>query len=526
MPEEIAPSIPAMAQRSAERWGKATAIVDGAARLTFTDVADEMLRVACGLVAAGVEPGDRVAVWAPNSASFVTAALGIQAAGAWLVPLNTRLRGEEAAYILGKVGARALFTVDGFLGADYEGMLRAADPASPALATVVRLPAPGERTHAGWEEFLDRGAAIPAAAVQARIDAIGPDDVCDVMFTSGTTGLPKGVLLRHGASLWGFGVYNDSYGLTEGSRHLVMTPFFHCFGYKAGWMIGLANGATTYPLAVFDPVDAMRTIAAEGITHMPGPPTMFTAMLDHPDRERYDLSTLDTSLISAATVPPALLERVRVELGIGHLVAGYGLTEAHAMVSVSQPGDRLELVSTTSGRVLDILDVRLVDDEGNDVAPGEEGELLLRGPMVMTGYYDDEAATAEAIVDGWLHTGDVARLSPDRYLTITDRKKDIYIMGGFNVAPAEVERVLLELDGIGQVAVVGEPDAHFGEVGVAFVVRSPEPPGALIGEDDVIAHAREHLANYKVPRRVVFLDEFPLNATGKVLKHELRAQLR
>lgn len=524
MRDEIAPSIPAMAQRSAARWGSAPAIVDGDARLTFTDVADEMVRVARALVAAGVEPGDRVAVWAPNSASFVTAALGIQAAGAWLVPLNTRLRGEEAAYILGKVDARVLFTVDQFLGTDYEGMLRAADPASPALGTVVRLPAPGERTNAAWEAFLHTGTETPPAVVQARIDALGPDDVCDVMFTSGTTGLPKGVMLRHGASLLGFAVYNESYWLAEGSRHLVITPFFHCFGYKAGWMIGLANGATTYPLAVFDPVDAMRTIAAEGITHMPGPPTMFTAMLDHPERERYDLSTLDTSLISAATVPPALLDRVREELGIGHLVAGYGLTEAHAMVSVSQPGDSIELVCTTSGRVLDILDVRLVDDDGRDVAPGEEGELLLRGPMVMTGYYDDDAATAEAVVDGWLHTGDVARLSADRYLTITDRKKDIYIMGGFNVAPAEVERVLLLLEGVAQVAVIGEPDEHFGEVGVAFVVRSTDGPGAAIGEDDVIAHAREHLANYKVPRRVVFVDAFPLNATGKVLKHELRAQ--
>ncbi len=512
-------SIPAMAQSSAARWGDAAAVVDGATRLSFADVADEMLRVARALAAVGVGPGDRVAIWAPNSASFITAALGIQAAGAWLVPLNTRFRGEEAAYILGKVDARVLFSVEGFLGTDYEGMLRAADPELRALERVVHLPGPGERTTLEWEAFLTTGDATPAGEVQARIDALGPDDVCDVIFTSGTTGLPKGVMLRHGPSLWGFGIYNETYGLVEGTRQLVITPFFHCFGYKAGWMIGLMYGARTYPLATFDPVEAMRVISEAGITHMPGSPTMFSAILDHPDRGQHDLSTLGTSLISAATVPARLLDRVRHELGVERTLTGYGLTENHALVSVSLPDDSVERVSTTSGRVLDGLEVRVVDDEGNDVVTGESGELLVSGPLLMSGYYEDEPATAATVVDGWLHTGDVVRLSSDRYLTITDRKKDIYIMGGFNVAPAEVERVLLDLDGVAQVAVVGVPDEHFGQVGVAFVVPSP---GAALTGDDVITHAREHLANYKVPRRVELLKELPLNATGKVLKHVLR----
>ena len=242
-------SIPAMALASAERWGDAPAIIDGDQVLSFDDVRDEMLQVATALILRGVTPGARVAVWAPNCARFVSAALGIQAAGAWMVPLNTRLRGEEAAYMLNKVGAHALFTVEGFLDTDYDMMLRAADPTVTALRHVIHLPGPKEPPTEEWRAFLGDASGVSGSEVQRRIGALGPDDVCDVMFTSGTTGRPKGVLLRHGASLLGFARYNESYGLREGSRHLVITPFFHCFGYKAGWMISLHNGAVTYPLA-------------------------------------------------------------------------------------------------------------------------------------------------------------------------------------------------------------------------------------------------------------------------------------
>ena len=267
----------------------------------------------------------------------------------------------------------------------------------------------------------------------------------------------------------------------------------------------------------------MKTIERERITHMPGSPTMFTAILDHPERTEFDLSSLDTTLVSAAAVSAHLIHRVRGDLGVQHTPAGYGLTENHALVSVSRPGDSVEVVATTSGRILDEIYARVVDDDGDDVPEGEQGELLVRGPLVMSGYYDDPEATAAVIQEGWLHTGDVVKMTGDRYISITDRKKDIYITGGFNVAPAEVERVLGEMDGISQVAVVGVPDERLGEVGVAFVVPVP---GVVLTGGDVIAYARQRLANYKVPQRVELPSVLPENATGKVLKDVLRKRVR
>jgi acyl-CoA synthetase (AMP-forming)/AMP-acid ligase II len=513
-------SIPRMARMNAARFGSRRAVVDQDAVLSFADVNTEMLRVSAALIAGGVEPGDRVAVWAPNSAGWMVAALGILATGAWLVPVNTRYRGAEASYILAKTDARTLFTTDPFLGTDYRQMLREAAPDLRALSDVVILPPSGRYGGTTWERFLERGRDVPASAVQDRLDAISPDDVSDVIFTSGTTGTPKGVMLRHGASLRGFGVsYNNAFQLGEGDRHLVATPFSHCFGYKAGWMLSLLMGATTYPVATFDAGKALRLIDHERITHMPGAPTHFFALLDHPDRERHDLSSLRRVLLAASIVPPELVHRLRDEIGLKGIVGGYGLTENHATGTMSDPGDPVDIVATTVGKPVDGIEVKIVDEANQELVQGQAGEILLRGYAHMTGYFDDAAATAEAFVDGWLRTGDIGLVDERGYVRVTDRKKDIYIMGGFNVSPAEVENLLLKFPKIEQVAVVGVPDQRFGQVGMAFVIPRP---GLTVTAEEVIEYAREHIANYKVPRRVEIVSSFPLNATGKVLKTELR----
>jgi acyl-CoA synthetase (AMP-forming)/AMP-acid ligase II len=512
-----------MARASAERFGEADAVVDGDIRMSFAAIADQMHSFAASLIASGIEPGDRVALWAPNSAAWITAALGIQAARAWLVPLNTRFTGSEAAYILSKTGARLLVVAEGFLGNDYVGMLHGTARNLPALREVVSLPLPGAATAPGWEVFVARGAAVPTAAVEASIDAGEATDVSDVIFTSGTTGRPKGVMLRHGASLFGYQIFADRFALGAGDRYVVPTPFFHCFGYKAGWMISLMSGATAFPLAVFDANAVLELIDRNAVTHMPGPPTMFTALLDNPRRSEFDLSSLRHAMIGAASIPPDVVRRVRTELHVETVLSAYGLTENHALATLTEPADPPEVVASTVGRPLPEVEVRIVDHVGTDQPQGQSGEVLLRSSLRMSGYFDDEEATAEAFDDGWLRTGDVGLIDDGGRLRITDRKKDMFIVGGFNVAPAEVEKTLLGMEGVAQVAVVGMDDDYFGEVGAAFIVAHE---GVHLRPDDVVSFARKHLANYKVPRRVEMVNALPLTATGKVLKGALRQRFQ
>jgi HIP---CoA ligase len=519
----VGATIPQMAQASAERFGDAEAIVDGDCHLSYADVVQGMTAVARGLIAVGVEPGDRIAIWAPNCAAWITAALGVHAIGGWLVPINTRLTGAEAAYILEKTDARALFAGDGFLGRDYVESVRAVAPGLRALQSAVGLPLPGSTMTNQWAEFLSRGDEVPRQRVQAAIDAGSPGDISDVIFTSGTTGKPKGVMLRHGASLHGYRIFAERFGLGAGDRYLVPTPFFHCFGYKAGWMISLLAGAVVYPLAVFDAGVALRIIDRERITHIPGPPTMFSGLLNHPHRDEFDLSSVRHAMIGASSIPSDLVRRMREELGIGAILSAYGLTENHALASLTASDDPPEVVAGTVGTPLPGVQIRIVDDKSAELPCEQQGELLIKSPFLMSGYFGDDQATALAIDDGWLRTGDVGFFDDRGYLRITDRKKDMFVVGGFNVAPAEVEEALLGLDAIADAAVVSMPDEYFGEVGAAFIVLRP---GAQLEADYVIAYARMHLANDKVSRRVEILDALPVTATGKVLKSELRDRAR
>jgi acyl-CoA synthetase (AMP-forming)/AMP-acid ligase II len=461
-----------------------------------------------------------VALWAPNSAAWITTALGILSIGARLVPLNTRFKGQEAAYILSQCRARTLIAVDGFLGLHYVDMLREADASAPALADTVILDGPRVDGTSSWADFMARGASVDPALVHASIESIRPEDGSDIIFTSGTTGHPKGVMLRHGTSLRCYAAYNGSMQLGPGDRMLVVTPFFHCFGYKAGWMAALMMGATTVPMAVFNPSEALDMIERLRITHTAGAPTMFWAMIDEPALADRDISSLRRAVASAAYVPVELIERMKSDLGIDQPLTGYGLTEAHAIVTVSRPDEPPEMVANWSGRLLEDVEVRIVDDVGRDLPLGERGELLVRGYSIMDGYFDDPAATAAVIdPDGWLHTGDVAYLGPDSYLKVCDRKKDMYVTGGFNVAPAEVESIITDWDLVGVCAVIGVNDDRWGEVGAAFVV--PARDVALTAEQ-VVAYSRERMANYKVPRHVSIVAELPVNATGKVQKNVLR----
>ncbi|NKY60493.1 AMP-binding protein [Nocardia flavorosea] len=515
-------NIPNALRQTAASYPDGTALVGEDGRRTFAELDDEMLLAVRAVQALGVRPGDRVAIWAPNCGRWILAALGALGAGAVLVPMNTRFKGEEAAYILRKSGARLLFVADDFLGNDYLEMLRRADPDSAVLrprATVLLTGTAGDG-RIGWGEFLAGGAALPVEQAVAAIDAIGPDSVSDIMFTSGTTGHPKGVVLTHGQSLRSHGYYSKLMGFRRADRYLIIPPFFHCFGYKAGWMACLVHGVTILPQATLDVDEVMRRIEQERVSILYGPPTVFQAILDSPRRPEFDLSSIRNVMASSTVVAPELASRIRDELRPEGIWSGYGLTEASALVTTSVPSDSLDHIVHTVGRPAWEVEVRLVDGDGADVAPGEPGELWVRGYNVTSGYWEDPERTSEAIdSDGWLHTGDVAVRDQDGYFRITDRIKDMILVGGFNVYPAEVERILGHHPDVESIAVVGAPDARLGEVPVAYVVVRD---GATLTEQEFLSWSAERIANFKRPRRMIALDALPRNSSMKVLKNVLR----
>jgi acyl-CoA synthetase (AMP-forming)/AMP-acid ligase II len=509
-----------MAGDAATRFGDAVAVVDGGRRITFTELVADAHRVTAALMATGFAPGERAAVWSPNRYEWLVAALGILGAGGALVPVNTRFKGEEVRYILDRSRARVAFTVGEFLGVDYAASLAGLRAELPNLSTVVGFDDVSAADRS-LVEFQATGDTIDDEAVDARIAAVGGDDVSDVLFTSGTTGAPKGVLMTHAQTLRQFSDWCDMADLVEGERYLIVNPFFHMFGYKAGCLASLMRGATIIPKPVFDVDDLLRTVVEESVTVFPGPPTVYQSILDHPDRDAYDLSTLRLAVTGAADIPVELIRRMHEELPFRLIITGYGLTEA-GTVTATGPDDDFETIATTVGRARPGQEIRVVGDDGAEVATGEAGELLVRGYSVMGGYLDDPDATAATIdADGWLHTGDLATLDARGCVKIVGRIKDMFIVGGFNAYPAEIENLLLGHPAVARAAVVGMPDARLGEVGMAFVVAVP---GAQLDADELIAWSRDTMANYKVPRAVELVDELPVNAAGKVEKETLRAR--
>jgi acyl-CoA synthetase (AMP-forming)/AMP-acid ligase II len=512
-------TIPRLVQAAAQRFGERRAVEDEALCLSFAELAEAGLRSARAFCAAGLRPGDRAAVWAPNIVEWILAAIGLQAAGGVLVTLNTRFKGAEAGYVLRKSGARLLFTMGDFLGTNYVEALAGQD--LPDLERIVVLRGEAERA-TPWEEFLDGGEACSEQEARARAEAVSPDDASDIIFTSGTTGSPKGVMTAHGQNLRAFADWSEVVGLRAGDRYLVVNPFFHSFGYKAGWLSAIMRGATTVPQQIFDVPAVLERVGRERISMLPGPPTLYQSILSHPGRDQHDLSSLRLAVTGAAAIPVELIHRMRDELGFDTIITGYGLTETCGVVSMCRHDDDPETIATTSGRAIPDVEVRCVDPDGKEVPRGEPGEVVVRGYNVMQGYFDDEAETARTIdAEGWLHTGDVAVMDERGYLRITDRIKDMFILGGFNCYPAEIENLMYASGKFAQVAVIGVSDERMGEVGMAYVVPAP---GQALTPETVIAWCRENMANYKVPRYVRIVEELPTNAAGKVMKFKLREQ--
>ena len=527
--ESIPSTVPEALAAAERRFGDHEAIVDGDVRLTYRELARQARRFARALLARGVARGDRAAIWAPNGWEWVVAALGTLEIGAVLVTVNTRYLGAEARDLLSRSRARVLVVADGFLDKDYVGMLRDADDALAAdrpVATLADLEVivstgrvPDVPGVVGFESWLATGDEIDESQVARAAHAVSGEDPCDVLFTSGTTGAPKGAVCGHAQNLRTLVAWAQSVGLREGDRYLMVNPFFHTFGYKAGILASVLHGATMLPLPALDVDEVMRLAEREAATVLPGPPALYTSLLEHPDRRGRRLGQVRLAVTGAASVPRTLIERIREELGIRDVVTAYGLTESCGVVTACSLDDDAETIATRCGTPIPDVEIRTVDQDGNDVGPDEPGEVLVRGPNVMQGYLDDPDATAAAIDrDGWLHTGDIGVIDERGYLRITDRLKDMFIVGGFNVYPAEVEQVLTGHDAVAEAAVIGVPDDRLGEVGRAYVIPRQ---GRMVEEEELIDVCRERLANFKVPRSVVVVDELPRNAAGKVLKREL-----
>ncbi len=511
-------TIPDLIDDAAQRFPETEAMVDGDVRWNFVEFRDRIHRCARALMASGVEKGDTVAVWAPNIWEWAVAALGAHVAGAVVVPVNTRWKGREAAYVLSNSAATMLFTVTDFLDTDYVAALREVDVPSTLREIVVMRGATPEGTTT-FADFLDRAEQVDEADRLARAADITGDDLCHIMFTSGTTGDPKGAMLIHSAICRAYLSWANVIGLDR-DRYLIVNPFFHSFGLNAGILACLMTGSTIIPHPVFDVPSVMRRIPEERISMLPGAPAIYQTILNTPDLDTWDLSSLRLAVTGAAAIPVEMIVQMRDRLGFEKVVTGYGLTESSGMATMCRHDDDPEIIAKTSGRAIDDVEVRVVDPEGIELPRGEPGEIVVRGYNVMKGYLNDPEKTAETIdVDGWLHTGDIGIMDDNGNIDITDRVKDMFINGGFNAYPAEIENLMMNHPGIGQVAVVGVPDQRLGEVGYAFVVPAP---GAEQDTDALIAWCRAEMANYKAPRHIEFVDELPLNASGKVLKYELR----
>ncbi|NDK88106.1 AMP-binding protein [Gordonia desulfuricans] len=509
---------PAALIRAARQWPDHPALVDTqwgeTVELTWSALHARVVDAAAALIASGIRPGDRVAIWSPNSFHWPIAALGVHYAGAVLVPLNTRYTAGEAVDVIERADAKAVFVSGEFLGADHAAELLAEHrDALPDL--VVRIPLSAEPSPVpdgalDWPEFLSRSTDDTRTQADARAGAVAPDDLSDILFTSGTTGKSKGVLAEHRQTIAGSHAWGSNGRLSTADRYLMVNPYFHTFGYKAGILPSVLFGTTMVPLAVYSTSAAMDLVQSQRITVFPGAPTIFGTILDDESgRATHDLSSLRLVVTGAAIVPVVLIERIQRDLGVDTVITAYGLTEASGFVSTCTPEDDDETVANTCGRAFEGMEIRLSD----------AGEVLARGAMVMRGYLDDPAATAATIdADGWLHTGDIGTIDDDGNLKITDRLKDMYICGGFNVYPAEIEQTLARLDGVTESAVIGVPDERLGEVGRAYLTLRD---GTDLDEERVIAFAKKHLANFKVPRSVVIVDAFPRNAAGKIVKREL-----
>jgi fatty-acyl-CoA synthase len=484
-------------------------------RLTYAELDSAIDAVASGLLRFGIEAGDRVGIWAPNCAEWLLVQYATAKIGAILVNINPAYRTHELEYVLRQSGVRLLFSASAFKTSDYAAMVEEVAPGIDTLERTVFVD--GDE----WAAEFAR-ATVDRAAIAERMAGLGFDDPINIQYTSGTTGFPKGATLSH------HNILNNGFFVTEllslGPEDVTClpVPFYHCFGMVMGNLGTLAHGGcVVIPAPAFDPGATLEAVAAEGVTSLYGVPTMFIAMLDHDGFDGFELGSLRTGIMAGSPCPIEVMKKVVDRMHMTEVAICYGMTETSPVSTQTRVDDPLERRVSTVGRVGPHVEVKVIDpDSGLVVDRGVAGELCTRGYSVMLGYWEDAERTAEAVDRaGWMHTGDLATMDDDGYLNIVGRSKDMVIRGGENVYPREIEEFLYTHDGIADVSVIGVPDERYGEELCAWVIARPD---ADLGEDAVRDFCRGRLAHFKVPRYVVFVDEFPMTVTGKVQKFKMR----
>lgn len=505
-------------------------------RWTWAQLRDESDRLAAALQRLGFAKGERLGIWSPNRAEWILAQYATARLGVVLVNINPAYRVSELEYALNKVGCRGLILAPAFKTSDYLGMLQAlapelagAEPGRlraaklPALACVIRM---GDEPTPGMLNLPALMAAVPAeavAAVRAASEGLSCDDAINIQFTSGTTGHPKGATLTHHNIVNNARDVARTMGLGEGDRLCVPVPLYHCFGMVMSSLACTVSGATmVFPGEGFDPLATLEAVHAERCTHLHGVPTMFIAQLDHPRFAEFDLASLRGGIMAGSPCPVEVMKRVNAAMHMTEVTIAYGMTETSPVSFQSGTDDPVERRVSTVGRVMPHLEVKIVDPEGRTVPVGTPGELCTKGYSVMQGYWGDPERTADAVKDGWMHTGDLATIDAEGYCNIVGRVKDMLIRGGENVYPREIEEFLFTHPKVAQAQVFGVPDTRYGEEVCAWIVLKP---GETATADEIRAYCQGRIAHYKVPRYVRFVDELPMTVTGKAQKFVMRARM-
>jgi len=503
-------------------------------RWSYQELKEQVDRLATGLLALGIEPGDRIGIWGPNSYEWIMTQFATAKIGAILVNVNPAYRLFELEFVLNKVGCKAIIAAEKFKSSEYLNMLNSLAPELsscepgylrtvkvPQLEIVIRMGQSSSPGMFNFSEVCNLGSRRDQKRLQQLATELGPDDAINIQFTSGTTGNPKGATLTH-CNILNNGYYAaTSMRLTPDDRLCMPVPLYHCFGMVLGVLACLTSGATiVLPNPVYDPVTTLQAVAAEKCTALHGVPTMFVTELDHPDFATFDMSSLRTGIIAGAPCPEELMKRIISDMHMDNVLIGYGQTELSPVNHMTLPEDSLENRTQTVGRPIPYIEVKIVDENNRVLPVGEQGEICTRGYSVMKGYWDDDEKTAETIVDGWLHSGDLGTMNEHGYVRITGRIKDMIIRGGENIYPREIEEFLFTSPKITEVQVFGVEDPKMGEEVCAWIQLKD---GATASEEEIRNFCKGQISHYKIPRYVRFVDEFPMTVTGKIRKIEMRA---